>query len=105
MHTGAEMQPKSPRHCATLALAVLLCARLPADTPTATVTGTITDATGGVLADVTVAATDTDTGLARATTTTHVGVYLLLGLQAGAMKPLRHAPDLLRRSELALLCG
>jgi hypothetical protein len=36
-----------------------------------------------VLSDVTVAATDTDTGLTRTTTTSHVGVYLL-GLQAGA---------------------
>lgn len=57
--------------------------RLPGDTSTATITGTITDSSGGVLPGALVIARDVDTGVARSTTTNASGVYLLLGLQAG----------------------
>src|SRR5437868_1479118 len=63
---------------------LLLTTLLQADTPTATVTGTVADSSGGVLAAVAVTAKDLDTGVTRSTTTNQSGVYLFLGLQAGA---------------------
>jgi len=64
-----------------LLLAAALVAR--ADTPTATVTGTVTDTSGGTLSGVTVVAKELDTGVDRSTTTNQAGVYLFLGLRAG----------------------
>jgi hypothetical protein len=55
-----------------------------ADTPTASITGTVKDASGGVLSNVAVTAKDVDTGVARVTTTNQAGVYLFLGLTAGS---------------------
>jgi hypothetical protein len=72
---------------AIAAFALVFCATahapLFADTPTASITGTIKDASGGVLSDVTVTAKDVETDVTRSTTTNQVGVYLFLGLRAG----------------------
>jgi hypothetical protein len=69
-----------------LAFAVIssILAPVAADTPTASITGIVKDASGGVLADVAVTAKDVETDVTRSTTTNQAGVYLFLGLQAGA---------------------
>ena len=55
-----------------------------ADTPTASIMGTIKDASGGVLADVVVNAKNVDTDVTRSTTTNQSGAYPFLGLGAGS---------------------
>jgi hypothetical protein len=76
------------RFCHWVVLALLSLAPivgpLSADTPTASITGTIKDASGGVLAGVAVTAKDTETDVTRSTATNQAGVYLFLGLRAGA---------------------
>lgn len=62
---------------------LLTTAGLIADTPTATVTGLVTDASGGVLSGAAVVIREGATGVARSTTTNQAGVYQLLGLGAG----------------------
>jgi hypothetical protein len=74
------MQLRMLRFAAGLFIGPLLFA----DTPTATVTGTLTDASGGLLSGVAIDAKNLDTNVTRATLTNQAGVYLLLGLQAGA---------------------
>jgi hypothetical protein len=54
-----------------------------ADAPTASVTGTVTDPSGGVMAAVSILARNVDTNVVRTTTTNEAGVYQFLGLQAG----------------------
>src|SRR5258707_10767449 len=78
---------------------LLLGSLLNADTPTATVTGTVTDSSGGVLSAATVTAKDLDTGVTRSTTTNQSGVYLFLVLQAGAyeISPTRSGFNTTRR--------
>ena len=56
---------------------------LPADTPTATLTGAVTDPSGLALVGAAVTAKNGDTGITRATQTNESGVYQLLGLQTG----------------------
>lgn len=53
------------------------------DVSTASLRGTISDSTGGVLVGATVNARNLDTGVSRSTTTNEVGVFQLLDLQAG----------------------
>jgi TonB-dependent Receptor Plug Domain. len=72
-----------PRTLLPAVVIVSLCVPLPADTPAASITGAITDATGGVLPAVAIAATNLGTGVTRTAATNHAGVYVLLGLQAG----------------------
>src|SRR4051812_7355689 len=69
-----------------LAVAILVCVSslLFGDTPSASLTGTVTDSSGGVLSAVAVTAKNLNTSVTRGTTTNQAGVYLLLGLQAGA---------------------
>src|SRR5215469_4940579 len=50
---------------------------------TGTITGTITDATGGVIAGAQITATNLDTGIERATLTNSSGSYVLPALQIG----------------------
>jgi Carboxypeptidase regulatory-like domain/TonB-dependent Receptor Plug Domain/TonB dependent receptor len=77
-------------------LALLLLAagstQLPADTSTATITGTVTDSSGAVLSGALVKAQDLDIGVSRSTLTNQSGVYLLLGLQAGNYEILASSP-------------
>src|SRR5215470_11734551 len=51
--------------------------------PTASISGSIADSSGGVLIGATVTARNAETGVSRATTANQVGNYQLLGLQAG----------------------
>src|SRR5262245_7041771 len=74
----------SARIVLVLAVIASMVVPLSADTPTASITGTIKDASGGVLADVAVTAKDVETEVTRSTTTNQTGVYLFLGLRAGA---------------------
>ena len=88
MHNWADMQMGvrgvSPV-LATVALlgGMIVHSPLLADTPTASITGTVQDASGGVLAGVAVTAKDVETDVARTTITNQSGVYLFLGLRAG----------------------
>lgn len=68
-----------------LFLAVVGAITVPAwgDVSTASVRGTISDPTGGVLIGATVTVRNLDTGVSRSTTTNEVGVFQLLDLQAG----------------------
>lgn len=52
----------------------------------ATLQGTITDQTGGVVPGVTVTATNADTGIARLAVSNQAGVYRLPGLEPGAYR-------------------
>ena len=68
-----------------LLLALLGVVTIPVwgDVSTASLRGTISDATGGVLAGATVMVRNLDTGVSRSTTTNEIGVFQLLDLQAG----------------------
>src|SRR5207245_5968381 len=61
-------------------LVVAICV---ADTPTATLSGTVYDSSGGVMAGVTVMVRNIATGVARTTSTNQAGAYQMLGLQSG----------------------
>ena len=61
----------------------LLSAGLAAQQETATLTGIVTDPTGAAVADATVVATQTSTGVLTRTTTNHAGVYTLANLRVG----------------------
>jgi hypothetical protein len=71
----------SLRHLASLAAIALLCASATAQTPdTATLTGTVQDATHAAVIDATVSVTNQLTGLHRTTHTSSVGEFSLTGL-------------------------
>src|SRR6266536_1923111 len=52
-------------------------------TETATLTGTVTDASGAVVPDAEVLVKNADTNVATTTTTNHAGVYLVPSLRPG----------------------
>ncbi len=68
-----------------LLLALVSAVTIPAlgDVATASLRGTISDSTGGVLAGATVVVRNIDTGVSRSTTTNGIGAFQLLDLQAG----------------------
>lgn len=70
-------------HVCTLLQFFLVAGALWADAPAATVTGAVTDASGGALPGTEVEIREIDTGVVRATTTNAAGVYQLPGLRAG----------------------
>src|SRR5258708_40273915 len=76
----------NPKRCVRGGL-YLLCALtsvlLRGDTPTATLTGTIADPSGGVIVGATLTARNLETGVSRSTSTNQSGIYQLLGLPAG----------------------
>src|SRR5258708_25946770 len=57
-----------------------------ADVPTASVSGTITDSSGGIVASALVEARNVETKVSRTTTTNEAGNYQLLGLETGRYK-------------------
>jgi hypothetical protein len=63
---------------------MLLPARLSAQNIYASLTGTVTDASGGVIRNAAITVTNLDTGLRRTTTTDDQGNYLLTQLPAGS---------------------
>ena len=65
-----------------LALAVLFCARLNAGV-TASISGTVTDASGAAVAGATVTATNVDTGVTTAQPTNGQGYYSFQSLALG----------------------
>jgi hypothetical protein len=77
----SDMQPRT-----LMFLVLIAMAPARSDVPTASVTGTITDASGGVIAGAEITATNIDTKVARRTLTNAAGVYQLLGLQAGSYR-------------------
>lgn len=64
-------------------LAVLTSSQLRADVPSASISGTITDSSGGVLAGSTITILNTETKVQRKTVTNASGVYRLIGIQSG----------------------
>lgn len=88
LHNWADMQMNGRRIVPTIVVLALFSAGvevpLLADTPTASIMGTIKDASGSVLADVAVSAKSIDTDVTRSTTTNQAGNYLFLGLGAGS---------------------
>jgi hypothetical protein len=80
---------------------------LPAQPPTATVIGLLTDSSGGVMAGVTVTIRSVDTGVQRSTSTNQSGAYQLLGLQAGAYEVLASHPGFtsVKQSHINLRLG
>lgn len=78
-----------------------------ADVPAASVSGTVTDASGGVLQGASVVARNVETNVSRATTTNDVGNYQLLGLQAGRYQISASQPlfTTLQRNDVVLRVG
>ena len=72
-------------HCLWLVGVLVLLTARPAlaQRTTATLRGTVTDSTQSILPGVTVTATNTDTGLARTTTTNNDGIYFIAELPIG----------------------
>ncbi len=84
---------------ALLALFLILAPTVRAQTPTATLSGSVTDSTGAVVVDASVEAAEKTTGFKRATTSNHEGVFVLPALpvglytvtvQAGSFSPKRY---------------
>jgi hypothetical protein len=80
---------------------------LPAQPPTATVIGLLTDSSGGVMAGVTVTIRSVDTGVQRSTSTNQSGAYQLLGLQAGTYEVIASRPGFtsVKQSHINLRLG
>jgi len=78
-----------------------------ADVPTATVSGTITDSSGGIVASALVEARNLETKVSRTTTTNESGNYQLLGLQTGRYEiSVSHAQfTTVRRADIVLRVG
>ena len=78
----------SPDKCSLLNLSVLLfvlvlTASLRLATQEATIVGTVTDQTGGLVPDVKVTAANSQTGARRTALTNNVGQYVVFGLPFG----------------------
>ena len=72
------------RVCVCLLLALLLCAgAVFAQTTFATITGTVTDATGAVIPNVTVAAKNVATGIETSAASNDAGIYTIAQLLPG----------------------
>src|SRR5437899_1444177 len=67
----------------SVAFLVLAAGLLPAQVPTATLTGLVKDATGAVVPEVKVTATNTNTNLSRETITDASGAYSIPALNPG----------------------
>src|SRR5438128_8893305 len=80
MHTGGLMFQRFIRIVAAIAI---WAAAAPAQQTTATLTGTITDPAGAVVANVTITATNLATNAVRETRTAETGSYTLPFLPAG----------------------
>ncbi len=91
------------KHFLALALAGLLFA----DVPTASVSGTVTDSSGGVLRSAVVEVLNVETKVSRATTTNESGNYQLLGLQTGRYEIAVSHPQFatVRRTDVLLRVG
>ena len=78
-----------------------------ADVPTASVSGTITDSTGGIVASALVEARNVETKVSRSTTTNESGNYQLLGLQTGRyeISVSRAQFTTVRRTDIVLQVG
>src|SRR5262245_19442917 len=61
--------------------------------PSASVVGTVTDATGGVIAGAAVKARNVETDVEQVTITNPAGAYRIVGLQAGAHELTISAPQ------------
>lgn len=75
------------RRIAAMAIAALLaictCAAAKAQSNAATLTGTVTDATGAVIPKATIAITDEASGVVRTTTSDEAGFFSLVGVPVG----------------------
>lgn len=69
--------------CVIFLVTLMMAATLSAQNITATITGTVTDATGAVIPGATVTATNTATGLTRTVNSTGTGAYALSQLPVG----------------------
>lgn len=69
--------------CVIFLVTLMMAATLSAQNITATITGTVTDATGAVIPGATVTATNTATGLTRTAQSTGTGAYTLPQLPVG----------------------
>jgi Carboxypeptidase regulatory-like domain/TonB dependent receptor len=67
----------------TLTFGIGYCPRISAQQITGTIRGTVNDPSGAIVEGATVSAKQTETGLARSTTTDHAGGYLLVELPVG----------------------
>jgi hypothetical protein len=90
-----------------LCLLLFAVSFLPAQPPTATVTGLIADSGGGAMAGATVTIKSVETGVQRTTSTNQSGAYQLLGLQAGMYDFLASRPGFstVKRSSINLRLG
>ena len=95
---------RMPRAILFTLLVAALCL---ADTPTATLSGTVYDSSGGVMAGVTVMVRNIATGVARSTSTNQAGAYQMLGLQSGRYELSASQPQFspVERSDITLQVG
>ena len=78
-----------------IAMALLLCPAMPLHAQTAatgTITGTVMDGSGAVVANASVLITDTDTGVTRTVPTTGEGICTATFLQPGHYEVVVSAP-------------
>src|SRR6476469_1859420 len=88
-------------------LCALTSATLQADTPTATLTGTISDPSDGVIIGATITARHIETGISRSTSANQSGIYRLLGLPAGSYEVSASQPKFttVKRKNITLQLG
>src|SRR4051812_49918211 len=75
--------------CLFIAISVAVWAQA----PTASVSGTVTDSSGGVLTGAMVTARNLETNVARTASTNQAGNYQILGLQAGTYEIISSQPQ------------
>ncbi|MEO8128489.1 MAG: carboxypeptidase regulatory-like domain-containing protein, partial [Bryobacteraceae bacterium] len=78
-----------------------------AQAPTASISGTVTDSSGGVLAGAIVSALNVETKVTRASVANQTGNYQILGLQSGVYEIVASQPQFktVQRNELVLRVG
>lgn len=78
-----------------------------ADVPSASLSGTVKDSSGGVVAATTITVRNLETNVSRTTVTNDAGNYQLLGLQAGRYEVSASRPQFttVKRSEVLLRVG
>ncbi|MCC6366479.1 MAG: TonB-dependent receptor [Bryobacterales bacterium] len=91
----------------TITLLTMASMTLYAQAPTASLSGTITDPSGGVLIGAAITVKNLETGVSRATTTNQAGNFQILGLQAGRYHLLASQPKFttVQRKDLILRVG
>src|SRR5262245_61585400 len=102
---GWSMTRRFVGSSAIVYLSVSLCLNVSAQSPNATLGGTITDVAGAVMPGVMVTATNTQTGIVTTVVSNETGIYNFLGLQPSVYKLAASFPGFLTQTRTDVQLG